>query len=387
MSRMIRIARRLAAAVTPMALLAGFGCQSTPHSNGPSDAWSAPRPLFGTVQKVKAEHREPLVQPDEKCPELNLPKELNKVSHPPYMVETPDILIINATRVIPLPPYKVQPLDQLYVVVQNSLESRIPEERIIGTYAVDPDGTINLGPFFGGSLRVIDLSTQEIERVLARHLAPHFKDPPRLSVSLAASRGSQIIQGEHLVNPDGGVNLGTYGSVYVAGQTLPQIKQSIETHLSKYLYKPEVSVDVLSYNSKYYYIITDFAGNGEQVVRLPVTGNETVLDAIANIGGLSAVSSKKLWIARPAPAGNEDQILPVDWKGITRRGHTRTNYQIMPGDRVFVMGNPLSKLDTLMGRTLAPAERAMGASLLGFSTFKTFETSGSFLNGNGGTGR
>ena len=151
MSRMIRIARRLAAAVTPLALLAGFGCQSTPGS----------RSLFGSaVQGVKAEHREPLVQPDEKCPELNLPKELNKVSHPPYMVETPDILIINATRVIPLPPYKVQPLDQLYVVVQNSLESRIPEERIIGTYAVDPDGN----PY------VYDSATGEVTSAASRVL-------------------------------------------------------------------------------------------------------------------------------------------------------------------------------------------------------------------------
>lgn len=375
MSRTIRFASRFAAAIAPLALVAGVGCQSLPQPHGP---------LYNTVQKVKAERNEPLVQPGEKCPELNLPKELNKVSLPPYMVETPDILIINATRVIPLPPYKVQPLDQLYIVCENTLNLPIPEARINSVYAVDPDGTINLGLGYGGAIRVIDLSTQEIEKVIARQIAIKLNEPPRLTVSLAASRGSQIVQGEHLVNPDGVVNLGTYGSVYVAGQTLPQIKQSIENHLSKYLYKPEVSVDVLSYNSKYYYIITDFAGNGEQVVRLPVTGNETVLDAIANIGGLSAVSSKRLWVARPAPAGTEDQILPVDWKGITRRGHTRTNYQILPGDRVFVMGNPMSKLDTLSGRLLAPAERAAGVSLLGFSTFKTFETSGNFLTGGAG---
>lgn len=380
MSRRIRITRRLAAIVAPMALLASVGCQSMSNTN-PSGTLLGGRPLSNSIQQIKAEHREPLVQPGDSCPELNLPKELNKVSHPTYMVETPDILLINATRVIPLPPYKVQPLDQLYVVVQNTLNLPIPEARINNVYSIDPDGTINLGAQYGGAIRVIDLSTQEIEKVLARHLASFMADPPRLSVSLAASRGSQIIQGEHLVNPDGTVNLGTYGSVYVAGMTLQQIKQTVEAHLAKYLYKPEVAVDVLSYNSKYYYIITDFAGNGEQVVRLPVTGNETVLDAIANIGGLSAVSSKKLWIARPAPAGTEDQILPVDWKGITRHGHTRTNYQIMPGDRVFVMGNPMTKFDTLMGRTLAPAERAMGASLLGFSTFKTFETSGNFLTG------
>ena len=47
-------------------------------------------------------------------------------------------------------------------------------------------------------------------------------------------------------------------------------------------------------NSKVYYIITDGAGSGEQVFRFPVTGSETVLDAISQIGGLPPVSSKGL---------------------------------------------------------------------------------------------
>ena len=46
-----------------------------------------------------------------------------------------------------------------------------------------------------------------------------------------------------------------------------------------------------------------------------------MLDAIANVGGLSVVSTKNLWVARPAPAGSCDQILPVALKdavGINR---------------------------------------------------------------------
>jgi hypothetical protein len=54
----------------------------------------------------------PTEQPAASCPDVNLPKELEKCSHPTYTVETPDILQINATRVIPLPPYRVEPLDR-----------------------------------------------------------------------------------------------------------------------------------------------------------------------------------------------------------------------------------------------------------------------------------
>ncbi len=304
-------------------------------------------------------------------PDLALPKELNKVSHPTYTLEAPDILFIEATRVIPLPPYKVQPLDALFL----SASGAFPNEPILGIYPVEPDGTVNLGVIYGGSVRIIDMTTPEIEAALTTHLRKYARDIT-ISVSLAQSRGSQLITGQHLVQPDGTVGLGVYGSVYVAGMTIAQAKAAIEVHLSRYLYRPEISLSMFAFNSKFYYVITDFAGSGEQVVRLPATGNETVLDAVANIGGLSAVSSKRIWVARPAPAGTSDQILPVDWKGITRRGHTRTNYQVLPGDRVFVMGSPLSKLDTAVGRVLAPFERLLGTALLGSSLYFSGQNAG-----------
>lgn len=310
-------------------------------------------------------------EPIQAMPDFEVPKELNKVTMPPYTVEAPDILRIDAQRLVPLPPYKVDSLDVLYLYAPNTPKDTDP---INGLYPVDPDGTINLGPNYGGQFKVNDMTAQEVEKALSKHLKAFLKDPV-VSVSLAQSKGVQQIRGEHLVRPDGTVGLGSYGSVYVAGMTLPQVKAAIEQALSQKLLRPEVSVDVGAFNSKYYYIITDFAGNGEQVVRLPITGNETVLDGISQIGGLSAVSSKKVWIARPAPAGStQDQILPVDWKGITRRGHSRTNYQILPGDRVFVMANPLNKLDTQMARVLTPIERAFGATLLGYTTVRTLET-------------
>src|SRR5262245_61255400 len=39
----------------------------------------------------------------------DLPRELAKVPMPPYVIEPPDILLIDAIRVVPLPPYKIAP--------------------------------------------------------------------------------------------------------------------------------------------------------------------------------------------------------------------------------------------------------------------------------------
>lgn len=302
-----------------------------------------------------------------------VPKELNKVSLPPYVVETPDILQIEAIRVIPLPPYRLEPLDVLYVTAVNDFT----DGPITGLYPIDPDGSINLGPKYGGAVRVIDLSTEEAQKVIEAKVR-NFAKKVEITVSLAQSRGVQQITGQHIVRPDGTVSLGSYGSVYVAGLSLAQAKQAIEAHLAKYLYRPEVSVDVYAYNSKFYYVITDFAGAGEQVARLPHTGNETVLDAISLIGGLSAVSSKKIWVARPAPtACGNDQILPVDWCGITRRGQVKTNYQLMPFDRVYILSAPLSKLDTYTARVLSPINRVMGSALIGANLAQTVGSTGS----------
>lgn len=306
----------------------------------------------------------------------DVPRELVKTSMPPYVVESPDILLIDAVRVVPLPPYKIEPLDGLYIQVPGAK----PTEPIDGVYTVEPDGGVNLGASYG-VIQVVDLTTDQARARIEERLKG-ILESPKASVSLAQSRASQQISGQHLVRPDGTVGLGIYGSVYVAGKTLDATKAAIEAHLANYLLKPEVSVDVAAYNSKIYYIITDGGGLGEQVVRAPVTGNETVLDAIGQINGLPAVASKeRIWIARPSPSNQcEDQILPVDWYGITRSGRTATNYQIMPGDRVYVMAQPLIALDTTLARIIAPVERVFGVILLGNSTVRTFR----FNNNNNG---
>jgi hypothetical protein len=149
--------------------------------------------------------------------------------------------------------------------------------------------------------------------------------------------------------------------------TLAQAKWAIEAQLSQTLLDPEVSVDVFAYNSKYYYIVTDGAGYGEQY-RLPSTGNETVLDAISQINGLPSLPPSAHLVARPAPADATCyQILPVDWKAMTRGGATNTNYQLLPGDRLFVQAEPIIAVDTYLARFIAPFERMLGITLLGNS--------------------
>ena len=316
------------------------------------------------------------VPPGPVPPAAPLPVEFCKVSLPPYMIEPPDILLIDTVRMIPRPPYRIEPLDVLVLQVSETL----PGQPISGPFTVSPDGTINLGYAYA-TVRVAGLSLEEAQAVIRSHLGRVITNP-KVSAALSQSRAIQQVRGEHLVRPDGTINLGTYGCLYVAGMTLMQAKAAIEGYLSQFVLNPEISLDVAAYNSKVYYVITDGAGYGEQVLRFPATGNETVLDAISNIGGLPIVASRKyIWVARPTPRQfGCYHILPVDWEAITQGGATDTNYQIFPGDRIYVRADHLIRLDNTLAKIISPIERLFGITLLGNATVQ------SFRNNNGTNG-
>jgi len=66
-----------------------------------------------------------------------------------------------------------------------------------------------------------------------------------------------------------------------------------------------------------------------------------------------------------------DAILPVDWKEITAGAATATNYQVLPGDRIFIAENKMIALDAAINKMVAPFERIFGVSLLGAQAVQT----------------
>lgn len=319
--------------------------------------------------------------------QTDVPRELRKVSLPAYIVEPPDVLLIETVNNIRPATAPVHVGEALLVQVNRTIPLSQTEEQVSaqfktinGMYMIGSDGYLNLGPEYGKVL-VADLPLEVIQQRVDSHLRQVLTNPQVL-VTLPAPQNKQFVAGPHLVRPDGTVGLGVYGGVYVAGMTLQDARTQIEQHLSQYIYRPEVSVDVLAYNSKVYYVITDGGGAGEQVYRIPATGNETVLDAIAGINGLPTVASKgSIWIARPSP--NQcapDQVLTIDWNAIAQGAQTGTNYQVLPGDRIYVKASPLVTFDTKLGRFTAPIERIFGITILGNGTVRSLQGKSSSQN-------
>jgi RNA polymerase sigma factor (sigma-70 family) len=185
--------------------------------------------------------------------------------------------------------------------------------------------------------------------------------PDIIIVEVLEALPGRPITGERLVRPDGKISLGFYGEVYVAGLTTTEIKAKVATQLQEFIndetlgltrYNSEtekiepvepsrtnrIFVDVTSFNSKAYYVQGEVATPG----RLPITGNETVLDAINFAGGLLPSAAKdRIRLVRPAQdATRSEQTLLVDLPAIISQGQTKTNYQLLPGDRLIVDRDP-----------------------------------------------
>jgi polysaccharide biosynthesis/export protein len=320
--------------------------------------------------------------------DASVPREHNQCSLSNYRVMPPDILQVDAVYNIRPAAVRLRSGDQVTIRVLKglpvdlgldqtannllTLQAKQPELQakiINGPYTINPDGTVNFGPAYGAVV-LQGLTIPEAQTAIEQYLKTKIGlREPQVSVVLTDLTGRQVISGQHLVRPDGTVGLGIYGQVHVAGMTLLEIRQAIESHLAEYLEQPIVSVDVVAYNSKVYYIVMDGGGYGEQIVRLPCTGNETVLDAVAKIDGLPQVSSKRMWIARPCPEDvRKSKIISVNWQAITADGVATTNYQIMPGDRIYIQADSLIAADNFLAKLFAPVERVFGTTLLGVST-------------------
>jgi protein involved in polysaccharide export with SLBB domain len=245
----------------------------------------------------------------------------------------------------------------------------------------------------GPHRQVTRSSAQPATEGTMRSLPEYVVEPPDLiTVEVLEALRGRPISGERLVRPDGRISLGFYGEVYVAGLTPREIKEKVILHLQKFLAddvlglrkddekdpnktvpvapmdSDRVFVEVSAYNSKVYYVHGYVVSPG----RFPITGGDTVLDAITNAGGLQSSSMPlKISLIRPAVAGTQGrEILPVDLNAIIKDGDPSTNYQLLPGDRLEVETPPTALHEPLPGPSRAEVEERIDVILKELETLK-----------------
>ncbi len=297
------------------------------------------------------------------------------VSLPAYRIETPDLIRIETLQMVPRQPYRIDAHDVLMIRGYGT-----PMEMPIDNYyTVSEQGVVDLGPAYG-TYPVSGLTIEEAADVIRRGLR-RVLPYSGISVQLARSAKAARISGDYLVQSDGVVNLRGFGSVRLAGKTVTEAREALLEHLDQYFDSLQLSVDVVNYNSDGYYVIVAGLHSAEKISRFPITGNETVLDAIGQIEGISSISSKTMWVARPAPGGfGAEQILPVDWQSVAEGGATATNYQLLPGDRLYLVDDSLVAANGFIGRLTDPLERLLSIGSLGATTIYRMQVLGRNYN-------
>jgi protein involved in polysaccharide export with SLBB domain len=197
-----------------------------------------------------------------------------------------------------------------------------------------------------------------------RPLPAYVVEPGDVLLVLPADLDSPLrLAGDQPVPPDGTISLGKYGQLFVAGKTVPEIETAVRSTIQAQLAaappkqpakngdlseppppmpgtRPAelrdvgpITVRVVTRQSKVYYVLGEVNAPGS----FTLNGRETVLDGIVAAGGLNDRASRRnIILARPTPADGCRIVLPVCYYEIVQLGDTSTNYQLAPGDRIYV---------------------------------------------------
>jgi polysaccharide biosynthesis/export protein len=139
---------------------------------------------------------------------------------------------------------------------------------------------------------------------------------------------------DQTVLPDGTIDLGQYGRPVVAGKTVPVIEAEVKELVNaKAKEATAVTVRLINRQSKVYYVLGEVNAPGA----FPINGRETALDGIVAAGGLTRRANEhKILLSRPSPSTACREVFPVCYPQIVQLGDTTTNYQLQPGDRIYV---------------------------------------------------
>jgi protein involved in polysaccharide export with SLBB domain len=175
-----------------------------------------------------------------------------------------------------------------------------------------------------------------LPRELAKEpLPPYVVEPGDVLLIQAVDIDSPLrLPGDQPVLPDGSIDLGRHGRVVVAGHTLEGIEGIVKAAIAAQTKEtPAITVRLVNRTSKVYYVLGEVNAPGAY----PLIGRETVLDGILTAGGLTDSAARgRVILARPTPACDCRIVLPVCYQEIVQLGDTTTNYQLAPGDRIFV---------------------------------------------------
>jgi protein involved in polysaccharide export with SLBB domain len=177
------------------------------------------------------------------------------------------------------------------------------------------------------------------------------------TIGISAPRILEIDGETQRIQPDGKINLRLLGEIKVVGMTAKETAAKLEVLLSRYYVDPKVSVRVLSYASKKYYVCGQVSAPGPK----PYTGRDTLLDAVLKSGVSFLSWTSRVKVIRPAHDDTPVRNLEVNVDEMIKKGSWTQNVLLEPDDVVYVPPTPIAWLGQRVQEALFPVSPVVQA--------------------------
>ncbi len=142
------------------------------------------------------------------------------------------------------------------------------------------------------------------------------------------------------VQPDGFITLKAVGSVFVEGQNVPELTETLKTAYAKVLHDPVIAISLKDFEKPYFIA----SGQVNRPGKYDLRSDLTVTEAVAIAGGFDEKSKhSQVVLFHPMPGGGFQAKL-INVKKLLADRDLSEDVQLQPGDMLYVPQNTLSKI-------------------------------------------
>ncbi len=142
------------------------------------------------------------------------------------------------------------------------------------------------------------------------------------------------------VQPDGYVTLKEVGDLHVEGESLPEVRHTLETAYVKILAKPVITVDLKDFEKPYFLVLGQVARPGKYDLR----GITTVSAAVAMAGGFTSQAKHSQVLLFRRVNDNWSSVSKIDLKHMLNSRNLSEDASLRPGDMLYIPQNLISKV-------------------------------------------
>jgi protein involved in polysaccharide export with SLBB domain len=139
--------------------------------------------------------------------------------------------------------------------------------------------------------------------------------------------------GRFEIDPAGRIDLGDYGKMRIEGRTLREIAELIGAEIG--VNPDAIRVHVEAYRSQHLVLFGEVIGWQRSV---PYQGQETVLDLLKRVGGITpGAEPRDVYVVRPHLGESQrPEVIHIDLHAIVVKNDPRTNVRLLPFDQIYV---------------------------------------------------